>query len=51
MKYVLNYRHGMADYPIPQVGNKTPLQAAHKPNMDAIAVGQKPLDKNTSPTN
>ncbi len=28
---------GMADYPIPELGNKTPLQAANKPNMDAIA--------------
>ncbi len=27
----------MADYPIPELGNKTPLQAAHKPNMDAIS--------------
>ncbi len=28
---------GMADYPIPELGNRTPLQAARKPNMDAIA--------------
>jgi len=27
----------MADYPIPELGNKTPMQAAHKPHMDAIA--------------
>ena len=27
----------MADYPIPEIGNKTPLQVAQKPNMDAIA--------------
>ena len=37
MKYVLIIGDGMADYPIPELGNKTPLQAAHKPNMDAIA--------------
>ena len=27
----------MADYPVPELGNKTPLQAAYKPNMDLIA--------------
>ena len=37
MKYVVVVGDGMADYPIPELGNKTPLQAAHKPNMDAIA--------------
>jgi 2,3-bisphosphoglycerate-independent phosphoglycerate mutase len=37
MKYVLVIGDGMADYPVPELGNLTPLQAAHKPNMDAIA--------------
>jgi 2,3-bisphosphoglycerate-independent phosphoglycerate mutase len=37
MKYVVVVGDGMADYPIPELGNKTPLQAAHKPNIDAIA--------------
>jgi 2,3-bisphosphoglycerate-independent phosphoglycerate mutase len=37
MKYLLVIGDGMADYPIPELGNMTPLQAAHKPNMDAIA--------------
>jgi len=37
MKYVLVVGDGMADYPIPELGNKTPLQVAYKPNMDAIA--------------
>ena len=37
MKYVVVVGDGMADYPIPELGNKTPLQAAHKPNMDKIA--------------
>jgi 2,3-bisphosphoglycerate-independent phosphoglycerate mutase len=37
MKYVIIIGDGMADYPLPELGNKTPLQAAHKPNMDAIA--------------
>lgn len=27
----------MADYPVPELGNKTPLQVAKKPNMDSIA--------------
>ena len=37
MKYVLVIGDGMADYPVPELGNLTPLQAAHKPNMDAVA--------------
>ena len=37
MKYILVIGDGMADYPIPELGNKTPLQAANKPNMDSIA--------------
>lgn len=37
MKYVVVVGDGMADYPIQELGNKTPLQAANKPNMDAIA--------------
>ncbi len=37
MKYIVVVGDGMADYPIPELGNKTPLQAAHKPNMDKIA--------------
>jgi 2,3-bisphosphoglycerate-independent phosphoglycerate mutase len=36
----------MADYPVPELGNMTPLQAAHKPNMDEIAAkGQNGLLK------
>jgi 2,3-bisphosphoglycerate-independent phosphoglycerate mutase len=37
MKYILIVGDGMADYPVPELKNKTPLQVAHKPNMDAIA--------------
>jgi 2,3-bisphosphoglycerate-independent phosphoglycerate mutase len=37
MKYLLVIGDGMADYPVPELGNKTPLQAAYKPNMDSIA--------------
>ena len=37
----------MSDYPVPELGNKTPLQAAVKPNMDSIAVkGRSGLIKN-----
>ncbi len=37
MKFVLLVGDGMADYPIPELGNLTPLQAAHIPNMDFMA--------------
>jgi 2,3-bisphosphoglycerate-independent phosphoglycerate mutase len=37
MKYILVVGDGMADYPVPELENKTPLQAAYKPNMDSIA--------------
>jgi 2,3-bisphosphoglycerate-independent phosphoglycerate mutase len=37
MKYILILGDGMADYPIPELKNKTPLQAANKPNIDMIA--------------
>ncbi len=46
MKYILVVGDGMADYPIPELGDKTPLQAAYKPNMDSIAAkGQSGLIK------
>lgn len=37
MKHLLIVGDGMADYPVPELGNKTPLQVAKKPNMDMIA--------------
>jgi 2,3-bisphosphoglycerate-independent phosphoglycerate mutase len=37
MKYLLIVGDGMADYPVPELDNKTPLQVANKPNMDIIA--------------
>jgi len=37
MKYVLILGDGMADYPVPQLNNKTPLQYAKKPNIDSLA--------------
>jgi 2,3-bisphosphoglycerate-independent phosphoglycerate mutase len=37
MKYVIIIPDGCADEPQASLGGKTPLQAAHKPNMDRIA--------------
>lgn len=37
MKYIVLVGDGMADYPIPELGGLTPLQAADTPNMDFIA--------------
>jgi len=37
MKYIIMLGDGMADYPVPSLGNRTPLQAAKKPNIDALA--------------
>lgn len=37
MKYIILVPDGMADEPIDALGNKTPLQAAKTPNMDAMA--------------
>ena len=46
MKYIMVVGDGMADEPVPELGDKTPLQAAHKPNMDSIAArGQSGLIK------
>ena len=36
MKYVIFLGDGMADYPCEQLGGKTPLAVANKPNMDAL---------------
>ena len=37
MKYLVLLCDGMADYDIPEFGGKTPLEAAHTPNMDKLA--------------
>ncbi len=37
MKYVVILSDGMADYPIQSLGNKTPLEVAKTPYMDALA--------------
>ena len=36
-KYVILVGDGMADYPLLELGGKTPLEVAHTPNMDRIA--------------
>lgn len=38
MKYIIVVPDGMADEPVPQLGGKTPLEVARKPNMDALAL-------------
>jgi 2,3-bisphosphoglycerate-independent phosphoglycerate mutase len=38
MKYVVLIGDGMADYPLKELDNKTPLQVAKKPNMDKLAL-------------
>ncbi|MFQ6121426.1 MAG: cofactor-independent phosphoglycerate mutase [Methanosarcinales archaeon] len=37
MKYIVLVGDGMADYPLKELNNKTPLQVANTPNMDFIA--------------
>jgi 2,3-bisphosphoglycerate-independent phosphoglycerate mutase len=37
MKYAIIIPDGAADEPLAELGGKTPLEAAHTPNMDAIA--------------
>jgi 2,3-bisphosphoglycerate-independent phosphoglycerate mutase len=37
MKYIIILGDGMADYPVARLGHRTPLQAAHKPNMNRLA--------------
>ncbi|MGQ9628724.1 MAG: cofactor-independent phosphoglycerate mutase [bacterium] len=37
MKYAVLIGDGMADYPIPELGGRTPLEVARTPNMDFLA--------------
>jgi 2,3-bisphosphoglycerate-independent phosphoglycerate mutase len=37
MKYIVLVADGMADYPLEELGNKTPLQASRIPNMNFLA--------------
>ena len=37
MKYVVCIPDGCADLPVPELGGRTPLEAANTPNLDALA--------------
>jgi 2,3-bisphosphoglycerate-independent phosphoglycerate mutase len=37
MKYIVLLGDGMSDWPLEALNGKTPLEAAHKPNIDALA--------------
>lgn len=37
MKYVIVVGDGMADHPVRKLGGKTPLEVAHKPNLDSLS--------------
>lgn len=37
MKYIVMLGDGMADYPVEELGGKTPLEVAKKPNIDSLA--------------
>jgi len=37
MKYVVILADGMADYPVDELGGKTPMEIAKKPNMDKLS--------------
>ncbi|MGZ6276244.1 MAG: hypothetical protein ACXWMI_09070 [Syntrophales bacterium] len=37
MKYIILLGDGMADYPLEELGGKTPLEYAHTPYMDTVA--------------
>lgn len=37
MKYLVLLCDGMADYPVEELGGKTPMECAEKPNMDKLA--------------
>ena len=36
MKYIVILADGMADYPVDELGGKTPMEVAYKPNMDKL---------------
>ena len=37
MKYAVIVPDGLGDWPIPELGNQTPLEAARTPNLDRLA--------------
>ncbi len=49
MKYILLIGDGMGDTPVPELGNKTPLEAADKPVIDRLCAAGEPLLVRTVP--
>jgi 2,3-bisphosphoglycerate-independent phosphoglycerate mutase len=49
MKYILLIGDGMGDTPVPELGGKTPLEAAHKPCIDRLCAAAEPLLVRTVP--
>lgn len=49
MKYILLIGDGMGDTPVPELGNRTPLEAAHKPAIDRLCALAEPLLVRTVP--
>lgn len=49
MKYAIIIPDGAADTPLPELGHKTPLEVARKPNMDALAARGKLGTVRTTP--
>ncbi len=45
MKYIILLGDGMADWPIDEIDNKTPLEYAKTPNMDRVAAAKKGMVK------
>ncbi len=49
MKYILLIGDGMGDTPVPELGDKTPLEAANKPIIDRLCAAAEPLLVRTVP--
>jgi 2,3-bisphosphoglycerate-independent phosphoglycerate mutase len=49
MKYILLIGDGMGDTPVPELGGKTPLEAARKPTIDRLCAAAEPLLVRTVP--
>jgi 2,3-bisphosphoglycerate-independent phosphoglycerate mutase len=49
MKYILLIGDGMGDIPVPELGNKTPLEAANIPTIDRLAINGEMLLVRTVP--
>ncbi|WP_417915063.1 cofactor-independent phosphoglycerate mutase [Candidatus Electronema sp. JM] len=49
MKHLILIGDGMGDTPVPALGNKTPLEAAHKPTIDRLCALAEPLLVRTVP--